>query len=267
MKVIRETAVAGKTIYRSLKTPSGVHTGKRQKRSNATKDAVAKNNERLSVRRLMLMLNANFDETCSHVTLTYSNREPGPEEAAKDRKTFIRKIRSAMKKAGKELKYVVVTEYLNKRIHHHLVINVQDSGIINKLWGKGHVHITPLDDNGEYSALAEYLIKETRKTFRLPDSPHKCRYSASRNLVMPVIKRELVSPREMSADPEPLPGYYIPKDSIRRYEHPVTELEHLEYVMIALDSPRKYKTWPRGKTTSGREYYKAIGEEQIALGL
>jgi len=266
MKVVRETAVAGKTIYQNIKVPSGCHGGCRRPRRQISKDAVRKNNKRNAIRKLTLLMNANFDETCAHFTLTYAGDPPAKEEAAKDRESFIRRLRRRFAKEGEELKYIGVTEYENHRIHHHLLLNTQDVALIARLWGKGHVRITALDDTGNYRKLAEYFVKETDKTFRLPDSVHKQRYTCSRNLVMPELKRELVDPRVLSEDPKPVKGYYIPPDEIRRYEHPVTGIEHIEYIMVAQDKPRK--RWNRGVPVPIHEYFKADYDEvQLELDL
>lgn len=262
MKAIRETAVAGKTIYRSVKLPSGKHSGRRRPKMNLTAEAVQKNNDRLAARNLTLLINANFGEDDGHFTLTYRGEEPSEEKAAADRRKFISRMRRQMKKLGKDLKYIVVTEYLNKRIHHHIIMNTQDAALVTKMWKEGYVRMTVLDPSGNYKQLGEYLVKETTKTFRDPDSVHKRRYTASRNLVRPVIKREIVDATELSDDPKPIKGYYIPKDLVRRFEHPVTGVEHIEYYMIALDEPRRYKVWPRGKAISWTEPFRAEIEEQ-----
>lgn len=267
MRVVRETTIAGRIIHRRVIIPSGNHRQKRGSRVNATREAVKKNNMRIAIWRLWMLLANNFDSTGSHVTLTYSGNEPTKEQAAEDRRKMIAHLRREFRRQGKELKYVVVTEYENKRIHHHIVINSQDVALITKLWGKGIVRITALKKEGDYYKLAEYLIKETEKTFRDPDSQHKQRYSRSRNLIMPITKRDETTLKELEEEPEPISGYYIPKDRVRRYEHPVTGLEHLEYVEIALGEPRKYKRWPRGKVVSTKEYYRAKIEEQEEIEL
>ena len=268
MRVVRETTVAGRIIHRRVVVPSGNHKQKRKMRTGITSEAVKKNNMRIAVWRLWMLLANNFDSTGSHVTLTYSGSEPTKEQAAEDRRKMIAHLRREFRRQGKELKYVVVTEYENKRIHHHIVINSQDVELVTRLWGKGGVHFTALREEGDFHDLAEYMIKETEKTFRESDSQHKQRYSRSRNLIMPVTKRDETTLKEMTDEPEPISGYYIPKDRVRRYEHPVTGLEHLEYVEVALREPRKYKQWPRGKVVSTKEYYRATEiEEQEELEL
>ena len=262
MKVVKEVWVAGRTIGVAIKLSTGDHTKKRAPKKNITSEKVRRNNNRLSARNLTMLINANFGKDDAHYTLTHE-LEVTQKQAAKERTNFLRRLSARFKKAGKELKYIAVTEYKNKRIHHHILINSSDLELIEEVWGKGHVHCTKLDDSGDYQELAEYLIKETQKTFREKDSVHKSRYSASRNLVKPVIKREEdVDIRELFKDPKPIEGYYIPAGRIRRYTHPVTGLEYLEYTMVAIDKPRRYKVWPRGKVVKGSEYYKINYEEE-----
>ena len=269
MKSIRETIVAGRTIYQNIKVSSGKHRDKRKGRRNITREKVKKNNERLACRNLMLLLDANFDSSSMMLTLTYRGVAPGQDEAAKSRAKFIRKLRRSMAQSSTELKYVAVTEYLHKRIHHHIVVNTPDLDLIQKIWNEdndGFVGAKHLDASGEYLDLACYLVKETSKTYNSEGTVHHQRYAASRNLLKPVVKREYVDASAFNDDPEPLEGYYIPADRCRRYEHPVTGIEHIEYVQIAIDDPRKYKVWPRGKRVSGKEYFTVTEiEDQVRM--
>lgn len=261
MKAIREIWIAGKTIGVVMKLSTGDHTKKRGARQNITAEKVRRNNDRLAKRNLTMLINANFGEGDAHYTCTHAV-EVTQEQAKKERDNFLKRLQRRFKKLGKELKYIAVTEYKNKRIHHHIIINSSDIDLIEEVWGNGHVYCSKLDDTGNYQDLAEYLIKETQKTFREPDSAHKSRYSPSRNLVKPVIVRQEVAISDMFKDPKPIEGYYMPEDRIRRYEHPITGIEHLEYIMIATGKPRRFKVWPRGKIVSGKEYYKINYEEE-----
>ena len=78
----------------------------------------------------------------------------------------------------------------------------------------------------------------------------------------PVPTRKDVSEAELFNDPGAIDGYYIDQDHCRRYEHPVTGLEHLEYIMVAIDKPRRFKHWPGEQIASDREYFKANYEEE-----
>jgi hypothetical protein len=99
--------------------------------------------------------------------LTYKkDQRPDREESKKELERYLRKVRTIYKRRGHELKYITVTEYKNKAIHHHLIINMVNSigaKELNELWDKGRTRFTYLDDTGQYGALAHYLIKETRK--------------------------------------------------------------------------------------------------------
>lgn len=262
MKVVRDTCIAGKVIDVTVKVPSGNHTSKRAARTCITSEKVKKNNERIAVKELARLFNANFTSNDTHVTLTYRGAEPTQKQAVAAIKKFLRKLRAEYKKQGKELKYIAVTEYLNKRIHHHIVINGQDAALLTRLWQEGFVNLKSLDESGDYTQLAEYFIKESRKTFRYEESQHKRRYSCSRNLIRPKVKREMVSEKQLWEDPNPIPGYYIPQDSVRRYKHPITELEHLEYRMVAINEPRKYKVWPRGRQVDAKENFRVNYREK-----
>lgn len=261
MKVIEETCVAGRTIDRIIKVTSGCHKEKRKKKMNVTPEKVQKNNDRLAVKTLMRLLNANFKYGDLHIVLTYEYA-PDKLQAKKDRDAVIKKLRRQMKKLGKKLKYIAVTEYKHTRIHHHLVVNCDDIQMIEEAWNKGWVKFVGLDDTGNYIDLAEYLIKETSKTIREEGSVCKRRYAASTNLIKPVVKRSEVDVSKLFDEPTPIDGYYIPKDYARRYEHEITGLEHLEYIMVALDKPRSYKVWPRGKVVKYKEYFKVNYEEE-----
>lgn len=250
---------------RNVKISSGNHREKRAKRKNTTPEQVQANNDRLSLRRLTAILNTNFCGNHIHAVLTYKNL-PTEKEIKKDFDSFARKLRKELSATGEELRYVHVIECEHTRVHHHVVLSTSNADLIQKIWTKGYVKLAFLDSTGEYSKLAAYLLKETQKTFRTGENPYKKRYSTSKNITKPVIKREYVGIEELSEEPVPIRGYYIPKELNRRYEHPVTGLEHLEYTMVALGKPIEYKVWPFGEEVSGKEYYKAdYIEEQLYL--
>lgn len=92
--------------------------------------------------------------------LTYKEK-PTQKQAAAALKKILRKLRSEFKKQGKTLKYIAVTEYIGKRIHHHIVINTQDTTMLVRLWEEGYVNMKALDESGDYTKLAKYFIKES----------------------------------------------------------------------------------------------------------
>lgn len=247
--IFRETCVAGSTIdFKILKHNIKHNKNKRNKKVNATPDDVAEINRRNAVVNLKRKINHNFIPGDWHLVLTYAGDEPTKRQAKKDRTNFLRRLKDAAKKQGKEFKYIIVTEFENKRIHHHIVCTDIGINLICDKWTNGQVRPSRLDKKRNYVKLAEYLIKETSKTFRNHDCPFKRRFSCSRNIVNPVVKRERIkkAPELNGNDPKALKGYYIDMDSISRYENKQTGLEQIEYTMISLDIPR-YKKWPKGK--------------------
>ena len=93
--------------------------------------------------------------------------------------------------------------------------------MIRLLWSKkkngevrGNPKFVQLYDSGEYSQLADYLIKETEKSFRREDSAVGQRYSSSRNLIQPKKTVRDKPNRTWKTDPKPKPGYYIIRESI-----------------------------------------------------
>lgn len=251
-KVIRETCIAGAVIDRTVKA-SFPHGGCRRPKSKPTSDAVRKNNDRIAAKQLTRLINANFMPGDLHTTLTYAE-VVSVEEANHELNLWLRRMRREYRRRGKEFKYIAVTEYQNKRIHHHIVMTEIDFRTINRQWTAGRIRCTALDETRSYKALADYLIKETQKTFRQPDNAVKRRWKASRNLTRPVVKREWVSVRELFRNPKPLKGYQLDEDSIRRYQNPITGLEHLEYQMIAIDQEPRLRRWKKGRKARPETY-------------
>ena len=255
---IRETTIAGHTILRRILMSRPQEAGSRMPKRNPTRESVRKNNDRIATRKAIALINANFFPGDYHVTFTYRGEAPDQEKARKDIVNYLRRMKREYEKQGKEFRYFQVTEYKNKRIHHHVIMSYIDLEIIRKQWKEGHVRFSVLDEERNYSKLAEYLIKETSKTFREPENATKRRWRASKNLARPVVKREIVSTRQLFEDPKPLQGYYIDRESIRRYENPFTGIEHLEYIMISEDPVPRIRKWRKGKTVRKDESYRRI---------
>lgn len=138
-------------------------------KKKVTPEEVEKINERNTVNKLRRKLKANFTEDDWHLVLTYKkDARPDLEEAKKILDKFLRKMRSAYKKERQELKYILVTEYQNKAIHHHMVINNTPNTVtmVKKYWSYGRPNFSPLLEEYTFGDLADYLLKETRKTFR-----------------------------------------------------------------------------------------------------
>lgn len=177
-------------------------------------------NEQQCIRKLRRKIHANFDKDDLFETLTYGrDRRPDPKGAAHELRLLLNRLRGIWKRAGTDLRYIVVTEYKSKSIHHHLIVNDLPDGTgakkIAQNWSRnGHANTKYLYEDGQYERLAEYLIKETSKTFRDPENPSKLRYSCSRNLVTPVAKTRILKRDDWPEEPRELKGYYLEKDSL-----------------------------------------------------
>lgn len=267
MKIKRETIIAGRIISRRIYGAAERLSGeKRGKKAKATSKSVAAVNRRNSERELMLKLHHNFGPGDLHVVLTYAGSEPSMEQAKKEINNFLKRLRRYFKKREETLKWIMVTEYENKRIHHHMILSRMDTYDLDQIWTAGKARPTHLDGSGDYRKLASYLIKETDKTFRKPDTFSKQRFSCSRTVKTPDKKVEEVDAAQLIKDPKPVKGYYIDKNSIYHGVNPVTGIPYLEYVMISEKQIPRLSIWPRGKRRKYREkYYNGPEEYQIRL--
>lgn len=260
MKVVKEICRAGKVIDVSVRVSSGNHRDPRAKKMCVTKETVQKNNDRLAAKRLARLLNEYCDSTWFHDTLTYAEKV-SVEEGMLIHGRFLARLRRRMRKAGLELMWISAPEYTG-RLHHHFITNAPVD-MVRETWTEGLVLPRPLDEGPDYHLLAEYIIKETVKTFREKDCPFKCRYSHSRNMKHPEPELLEVDVKELFEEPVAEEGCYLVGDSVRRFEHPVTGLEHLEYIMIAETEVPSFN----GRPVPRINYNRYINYEEEQLGL
>lgn len=223
-------------------TKGSLKSKNRSPKEKKTPEQMAEENQRNAERRLTRLLNCNFKKGDLWVTLTYRrDQRPTPEKAKKILTRFIRRMRYRFeRKSEEEMKYITVTEYESKAIHHHMVINNPDDvdvlKLIMKQWKDGVVHIVPLYSQGNnFKDLAAYMIKETSKTFRKNDGGHKRRYMASRNLKKPIIRYRVVRAKRWTPYPRAKKGYRIDTDSIVNGVNGWTGREYQSYTMVRLE--------------------------------
>lgn len=190
----------------------------RRERKRQTPENQVKRNEKKALEKLRWKLNAGCRPGDYHITLTYSGKAPEKKAAAKALKNYLDRLRRLYKKTNTEFRWLAVTEYQNKRIHHHLIVSQGPPLLeIVKRWKAGRPKVTVLDESGDYSALAAYLIKETQKTFRDPDAPCKKRWSCSRNWPKPKITRQVIRRTRWVTEPRAKKGYCIDKNQTENY--------------------------------------------------
>ncbi len=155
--------------------------GTRRKKAKPTSEVQQLLNEKYAKEKNIHLVNHNFTpvDLVIHPTYDDYNHPLSEDEAVRNMKNFLRRIKRAMEKEGKELKYFAVYEQSDKgRHHHHIIISGGLTYLqIRDLWGYGIVKISPLyfDEYG-VTGLTQYITKETKG---------KKKISHSRNLKQP----------------------------------------------------------------------------------
>lgn len=263
----RYTAVAGKTILVRKTDSCRIKTEKqkRKRKSNPTPEAVAKINKINQERELTGKLNGNFKPGDSWLTLSYSEIHDIDYCMHQIRK-FKRNIRSLAKRLG--VKYKIIESIgigaKSGKPHHHIVISANITrDMIIKYWPEEHVHIETLWSSGNYHRIAKYMLKNAYQS-KGERGKYSKAFRCSRNITAPTMKvQEMVRPA--SYDPEdikPHDGYYIDRDSIRVYEHPITGAPCIEYIEVSLKEIPRIK-YARGKIARPEPIYREEREEQL----
>lgn len=178
----------------------------RAEKAKCSTAARRKLNYRFAYQKLQMQLAANFTRRDLYVTLTYDDEHlpPNRKAAKKQVAAFFDRMRRQYRRAGRELRYVYVTQELqrdgSRRLHHHLIISATGSGdydTIRALWPNGsNAEIIPIGEtemyvHDDFLELAQYLLHE-----RNPDAPATAvgdrGWNASRNLRKPVEESEMV---------------------------------------------------------------------------
>lgn len=186
----KKTIIAGKmviTVISSMMYPSDNAQIRADKR-RASDEARKRLNLKSSCANLEMLLHTNFRTGDLFLTLTYHDEYlPKTRTQAKHiLNKYIRKVR----RYCKDIKYIKVTEGLHgdKRVHHHLVVSSAELDVIKSLWTYGHSKSKIINEN-QFIDLARYLTKEPRDGIALNSG--RC-WSASRNMLRPLIKSEII---------------------------------------------------------------------------
>ena len=219
---------------------------KHNAKTNPSPEAMKKHNRKKCADNLRRLIKLNF-QSGWHMTLTY-RKDDRPDRALAKRyvNNFLRRMKYWLSKEGVELKYILVTEYENKAIHHHIIINDSPNLIklVGKQWPHGQANFTLLYVDDDVATLAEYLIKETDKTFR-EDPDCKLRYTCSRNLEKPEPRVEIIKANEFRKEPKIPKGYILEADSLVNGVSSATGYEYQSYRLTKI--PEKGKRNERQK--------------------
>ncbi len=167
-------------------------SGKENESSKGQEDL----NNRNAQKRLVRLLNTNFDGKRGDlfVTLTYET-EVDEETAKREARNYIRRIRNYRRKSGlPELKYILIHEKQGKW-HHHIIMSSMDRDEAERIWGHGRSMASRLDATYCFKDLAGYLMKHEKPSKGKPDGEnkkeprrkHTRRWISSRNLDQPII--------------------------------------------------------------------------------
>ena len=264
----RYTTVAGSTLMIRKTDSSRIKTeeGRRRAKLNPTSEAVAKINKINQERRLTAAINSNFMPGDLWLTLSYSEIH-SIEHCMKEIAKFKRNLRNLTKKKGITYKIIESTGVGQKKgkPHHHIVISGSITrDMIIKYWPEEYVHIETLWSSGNYHRIAKYMLKNAYQS-KGERGKHSKAFRSSVNVTVPQTREEEMK-RPASYDPEdikPHEGYYIDRDSIRVYEHPITGAPCIEYIEVSLTQRPRIKYYSKGKAVKPEKQYREPVEEQM----
>lgn len=246
MPYVKRTTIAGQTIeiekYYSSRYGKG--RNKRRENTNTTTEQQEKINFKQAVKKLRRLLNANFVDCDYHNTFTFSKdkRPKTVEEVKKIYNKLIRDLRKEYNRRGLVFKYVAVIEYgkSGENPHIHIILPKIDTRVFLKVWkyGKtGSQFLYSQSEAGQYGVLAEYLIKESEKTPSALRAFGK-HWNASKNLVKPIEKVEIIKAKSFRKEPPEIKGYHIDKKSgiVENYIDDYGLL-HQHYILVK-DEPK-----------------------------
>ena len=163
--------------------------------AGATSEKKIKANEISSSRELARRINAVFLPGDALVTPKYvAEHLPSSYEEAEDYlKKALRQYRKEFKKAyGRSPKMVWVTANWSPsrnapaRLHHHIVVEAEGVEMLRRLWQGGGMSIEFLDNRGDHSDLAAYMVANVH------GRPAKKKWHCSRGLADEIIYTEPV---------------------------------------------------------------------------
>lgn len=186
------------------------HRGKRRTRFAPSTAAQEKYNAKMAALHFADLLHANYTEDDLALRLSYDGVDVDLDAAVRCFSNWLRRLKYAYRKRGRELKAMWKTEQGKNggRIHHHVIVNAcegvtDNQRFMRRIWNNGgfggasFVYIAPLEfdtdeeggfEDGGLTGLARYFI------FDNEDGKQKLtaqRYGRTRNLKEPEIKERI----------------------------------------------------------------------------
>lgn len=222
--------------------PVGDNTRPRGKRKGEYTPRKQDANDKLAIRRVTRTLNCNFKPRDYLLTIPHLPGTTLAQARAAD-KLYIKRIVYHAAKLGIKVKWLMVTSDIDPRTgehvssrtgeliepHTHIILTAVDEGLIHKLWKFGGVDIRHLRDQGDYTAIAVYFIKQCRR-----DDGAKG-YTSSRGLIKPeIISEEIIS--NPAAEIKIPKGAVVVERSAFDIDHPT---QYVRYVLKKQQRKRK----------------------------
>ena len=238
----------------------GARGEKRGPKQRCTPEQIKRQNQYYRVKTVRRTIKLNFGQGDLWCTLKYpEGTRKDISEVKDDIKKFLNGTRYDYKKRGHQFKYIYRLEIGKKGgVHIHILVNrlhdQPDTDIIlQKRWSHGHVYYTNVYEYGGYEALAEYIVKQPDdevegqlSLFPEEDRKNFIKYQTSKNLVRPEPVSKEYKRRTLrklfEEGPEPTPGYYIDRDSIRSGTNPYTGMSYYHYTEIRINNMAKVTT-------------------------
>ena len=221
---IRKTIYTGGTmeVEEYFTNRLGIHD-KRKKKEKLTPEQAREAYIRRKKKHLRWLMNENFvDGRDALVTLSWGKDDKKPETLLETKGAaalFLRRLRHEYKLHGYELKYIYAVE-IGPRGSRHIHAVISHAGelplmLLQRCWN-GVVNIKPLNTDGQYEDLANYMVKSwIVKTEQTTGEEIKRNYECSKNLKKPVIEVERIWERELRKDIITPPGWTLERDTVR----------------------------------------------------
>ena len=201
------------TIYR---LPKSNKFTKRTKLNKKTNNQQKKLNNRNAQIKLMSLIANNFSKKDLFITLTYDDKHYVKKDIEKNLKNLLKTLRRLYKKYNLILKYICITESIESRYHHHLLLSNIPPNIfpeLTKKWGCGYMDIRHFNGAIEdIERISKYFLKKNKTDNLLKDlnpfskecerNYYAHRWLESKNLIKPTIEIEdyIAFPKSISYD-------------------------------------------------------------------
>lgn len=157
--------------------------------AGASSEKKIKANEKSSAQELARVINATWGKGDAFVTAKYDDEHlPADYESAeRDVEKALRELRRRYKAmTGQNPIVLRVTanwspkRHAPARLHQHLIMNKEAEPIFREIWKGGGYNMEELDNRGDHSDLAAYLVENVH------GRPNKKKWHVSRNVSRPI---------------------------------------------------------------------------------